>query len=68
MSSFLGRLDLVLKPSGGVETHQWKMIPLAAEQYPEDPQVKRLVDAALKPYRERMGQVVGHSQTPADAL
>jgi sulfur-oxidizing protein SoxB len=62
--SFLGRLDLVLKPGGGVASHTWRMIPITEVAHPEDAQVKKLVDEALKPHRARMEQVVVTTQTP----
>jgi 2',3'-cyclic-nucleotide 2'-phosphodiesterase (5'-nucleotidase family) len=63
--SFLGRLDLVLKPGGGgVASHTWSMIPVLASEYPEDAAVKALVDENLRPYRDRMGEVACQTQTP----
>ena len=63
--SFLGRLDLVLKPGGGgVASHSWRMIPIRQDEYLEDPYVKGLVDDALKPHRARMSEVIGTTQTP----
>jgi len=62
--SFLGRLDLVLKPAGGVASHTWQMVPIREADYAEDPQVKKLVDDALRPHRQRMNEVVGRTQTP----
>ncbi|HVX60789.1 MAG TPA: bifunctional metallophosphatase/5'-nucleotidase, partial [Pirellulales bacterium] len=64
MGSFLGRLDLVLKPEGGVAEYAFRLIPIEADEFEEDPGVKSLVDAELKPYRERMQEVVGFTQTP----
>src|SRR6185437_4610174 len=59
--SFLGRLDLVLKPAGGVASHTWQMVPIREADYAEDPQVKKLVDDALRPHRQRMNEVVGRT-------
>ena len=61
--SFLNRLDLVLKPGGGVAHHEYRLIPILADIYPEDPEMKALVDASLAPYRERMAQELGETQT-----
>ena len=34
--SFLGRLDLVIKPGGGVASHEFRLIPILASRYDED--------------------------------
>jgi S-sulfosulfanyl-L-cysteine sulfohydrolase len=60
--SFLGRLDLVLKP-GGVARHQFRLIPVLASRYEEDPDMKALVDRSLAPHRARMAEVVGTTET-----
>ena len=60
--SFLGRLDLVLK-GGDVVSHKFRLIPVLATWYNEDPQMKALVDAALAPHRGRMAEIVGRSDT-----
>lgn len=64
MGSFLGRLDLVLRPEGGVAEYAFRLIPIEADEFEEDPGVKSLVDAELKPYRDRMQEAVGSTQTP----
>ena len=60
--SFLGRLDLVLK-SGVVVRHQFRLIPILASRYDEDPRMKALVDESLAPYRARMAEVAGTTAT-----
>jgi len=61
--SFLGRLDLFLDPGGSVARHEFRLIPILASRYGEDPQVKALVDRSLAPYRERMAKPVGKTET-----
>ncbi|MDE1932694.1 bifunctional UDP-sugar hydrolase/5'-nucleotidase [Bradyrhizobium sp.] len=61
--SWLGRLDLVLKPGGGIAAHEFQLIPVLANRYAEDPAVKSLVDASLKPHRERMARELGKTDT-----
>jgi sulfur-oxidizing protein SoxB len=61
--SFLGRLDLVLKPSGGVGHHEFRLIPILKDRYAEDTQMKALVDSSLAPYRQRMARQIGRSET-----
>ena len=63
MGSFLGRLDLTLKPGGGIAGHSWQLIPILADKYPEDSEVKRLVDQSLAPHRQRMNEVLGTTET-----
>ncbi len=60
--SFLGRLDLVLKP-GGVAHHEFHLIPVLASRFGEDPQMKALVDKSLAPHRQRMAEVAGKTET-----
>jgi 2',3'-cyclic-nucleotide 2'-phosphodiesterase (5'-nucleotidase family) len=54
--SFLGRLDIAVKPSGGVATHEFRLIPILASRYDQDAEVKALVDKSLAPYRARMAK------------
>ncbi len=62
-ASFLGRLDLILKPGGGIAYHEYQLIPLLEHLYPEDAGMKALVDASLAPHRERMANQVGRTDT-----
>jgi sulfur-oxidizing protein SoxB len=60
--SFLGRLDLVVKP-GGIARHEFRLIPILASRYEEDVHMKALVDSSLAPHRSRMAEVVGTTET-----
>ena len=60
--SFLGRIDLTLTP-GAPPRHAFRLIPILASRYGEDPQMKALVDKSLGPYRARMAEPVGRSET-----
>ena len=60
--SFLGRLDLVLGPSG-VVSHAFRLIPVLESRYEEDPGMKALVDTSLAPHRARMATLAGTTQT-----
>jgi sulfur-oxidizing protein SoxB len=60
--SFLGRLDIVLKP-GGVASHKFRLIPILPSRYGEDVRMKALVDQSLAPYRARMEQAAGTTET-----
>ena len=61
--SFLGRLDLTLKPEGGVAAHHFRLIPVLAQDYVENPEVKSLVDKSLAPHRARLEQQAGKTET-----
>lgn len=61
--SFLGRLDLIIKPGGGIASHEFRLIPVLASRYAEDVQVKALVDDSLRPYRARMAKQAGRTET-----
>jgi len=61
--SFLGRLDLVIKPGGGIAAHGYRLIPILASRYEEDARVKVLVDQSLMRYRARMAEQAGRTET-----
>jgi len=61
--SFLGRLDLILKPGGGVAAHSFRLIPILASRYDEDAGVKALVDRSLQSHRARMARQAGKTET-----
>lgn len=61
--SFLGRLDLVIKPGGGVASHEFRLIPILANRYEEDAELKALVDKSLAPHRTRMAKLAGKTET-----
>jgi len=62
-SSFLGRLDIVIKPGGGIASHEFGLIPILESRYGEDAEMKALVDKSLAPYRARMANQVGKTET-----
>lgn len=61
--SFLGRLDLTVA-HGRVTDRQWQLIELRSDRFAEDPQVKRIVEAGLLPYREHIDRVIGQTEVP----
>jgi 2',3'-cyclic-nucleotide 2'-phosphodiesterase (5'-nucleotidase family) len=63
MGSFLGRLDITVGEKGGVADFKFKLIPIRASEFPEDPAVKKMVDDNLAPYRARANEVVGKTET-----
>jgi len=61
--SFLGHLDLVIKPGGGVASHKFRLIPILANRYEEDTELKALVDTSLAAHRTRMAKLAGKTET-----
>jgi 2',3'-cyclic-nucleotide 2'-phosphodiesterase (5'-nucleotidase family)/cytochrome c len=64
-ASFLGRLDVTLT-AGGPARFSWKLVPVASDAYPEAPDVKAAVDAALAPYRDRLAKPIGKARAPLE--
>ncbi|HRO49098.1 MAG TPA: bifunctional metallophosphatase/5'-nucleotidase [Hyphomicrobium sp.] len=59
--SFVGTLDLFVDGVGKVVDRAWRLIELRPELFPEDPDVKRVVEDALAPHRARMNRVIGYT-------
>lgn len=56
--SFLGRLDLMLKPGGGISAHDFRLIPVLAADFQEDRAMADVVQKVLAPHRARMDEVL----------
>ena len=61
--SLLGRLDISIA-EGKLSDRKWELIELRAEAFSEDPIVGQAVDEALGPMRERLEEVIGHTEIP----
>lgn len=59
-ASFLGQLD-VRVAKGEKPRFTWKLHELRADRVPEDPEMVKVVDESLAPYRERGRKVIGHA-------
>ena len=59
--SFLARLDLVIR-DGAIASHEFRLIPILASRYQEDPQMKAVVDRSLARYRSRMAEPIGKTE------
>ncbi len=59
--SLVGMLEIEVDSDNQIVDRAWRLIELRPELFPEDPEVKQVVDQALAPYRERMNQVIGHT-------
>jgi len=58
-ASFVGVLDIQVGDDSKIVDRSWRLIELRPELFPEDPEVKRVVETALAPHRERMNRVIG---------
>ena len=61
LGSFVGELDITLAPEGGVANHRFRLVPVTAEAFGENSEVKDIVEKSLAPHRARMNRVVGKS-------
>lgn len=59
--SFLGHLDLSLE-DGKIKTYKHKLVVLD-KSIPEDPDMKEAVKEKMKPYKKRLSQIVGRTNT-----
>src|SRR6185295_14844423 len=62
-ASFVGKLDLIVE-NGKIQAHTYALLDVDPEQYPEDEEMKTLVAAARKPYRDALTKVIGRTRTP----
>ncbi len=61
--SFISRLDLVIENNRIVdETYQ--LLDVDPEKYPEDENMKALIEEVRKPYRKTLDRVIGKTKTP----
>ncbi len=60
--SFVGRLDLAVR-DGRIVRHEHRLIEIG-EDCPVDPVVDALVDEAVAPFREELGEIVGETAVP----
>src|SRR5690606_27018177 len=58
--SLVGVMDLTFA-DGKIADRKWELIELREKDFPEDEQVKQLVDNALAPHRQRMNREIGHT-------
>ncbi len=63
--SFLGRVDVTLAPREKPR-FGWQLLELRADRYGEAPDVARVVQGALAPYRARMDAKVCDAATPLE--
>lgn len=61
--SFVGLLDVTVDSQNRITNRSWRLIELRPEYFPEDPEVKQVVEKALAPHRDRMNQVIGYTNS-----
>jgi 2',3'-cyclic-nucleotide 2'-phosphodiesterase (5'-nucleotidase family) len=61
--SFLARLDIVLE-DGIIKDQSYQLLDVDPEKYPEDPEMKNMIEAARKPYKKILHRVIGETTTP----
>ncbi|KYP14551.1 bifunctional metallophosphatase/5'-nucleotidase [Flavihumibacter sp. CACIAM 22H1] len=61
--SFLARLDFVVE-AGIIKDQSYQLLDVDPEKYPEDPEMKRMIEAARAPYKKILHRVIGQTKTP----
>lgn len=56
--SFLGRLDLTLKTTGGIDKYAFQLIPVHESAFSENASVASTINRVLQPHRQRMNEVL----------
>ncbi len=59
-ASLVGVMDLTFA-NGKIIDRKWELIELREKDFPEDKHVKKIVEDALAPHRERMNREIGHT-------
>lgn len=62
-ASFVGVLDIDVDDDKKIADRSWRLIELRPDLFPEDPAMKKVVDAALAPHRDRMNEVIGQTDS-----
>jgi len=62
-ASFVGKLELKLV-DGKIVEEGYDLIEVDPTIYPEDPTVAQVIDEAIAPYKEEIGEVLGYTKTP----
>ncbi|WP_082423208.1 bifunctional metallophosphatase/5'-nucleotidase [Paenibacillus dakarensis] len=62
-ASFLGKLDVTVE-EGKITNFTHELIPIYADQYEEDAEIKSMIDEALLPFRDPLSESIGTIRTP----
>ena len=61
--SFIAKLDFVVE-KGAIKDQAYQLLDVDPDRYKEDDEMKALVSAARKPYRNELDRVIGATKTP----
>ncbi len=61
--SFVARLDIVVE-DGVVKDHTYQLLDVDPDRYPEDEEMKRLVNKVREPFTKELDKVIGTTKTP----
>ncbi len=61
--SFVGKLDFVVE-KGELKEQSYQLLDVDPEVYPEDPEMKKLIEEARSPFRAELDKVIGVTKTP----
>jgi 2',3'-cyclic-nucleotide 2'-phosphodiesterase (5'-nucleotidase family) len=61
-ASFVGKLDIVIE-DGKIKDEVYELLDVDPEKYPENEEMKRMVERARKPYKKVLGEVIGQTKT-----
>lgn len=62
-ASKIGRLDVLISPSGGIDTFVWQLVPLYARSFPADAPMKEEIRRATARLNAEMAGVIGRTDT-----
>ncbi len=61
--SFIAKLDLVIE-KGQIKDQSYQLLDVDPELYPEDKEMKALVETARKPFAKELDRIIGKTKTP----
>jgi 2',3'-cyclic-nucleotide 2'-phosphodiesterase (5'-nucleotidase family) len=61
--SFLAKLDIIIE-NGVIKDQVYQLLDVDPEKYPEDREMKQLIEEAREPYKKTLHRVIGKTKTP----
>ncbi|MBL7768032.1 MAG: bifunctional metallophosphatase/5'-nucleotidase [Flavipsychrobacter sp.] len=61
--SFLAKLDIIIE-NGVIKDQVYQLLDVDPEKYPENPEMKQLIEEAREPYKKTLHRVIGKTKTP----
>lgn len=61
--SFVGKLNIHIK-NRKIQKYDYELIEVDPKKYHADKKLKKLITSSIKPYRNQMEEVLGHTATP----